>query len=340
MHCALGGGYDCVFGEGVLSKVGQLLQKNCQPSKVLIVTDDGIPNEYLNTVKVSFKEVGIFADSLILPQGEESKSLDCFKKIIDCLTSGGFDRNSLIVALGGGMIGDLSGFVASVYLRGVKWVCLPTTLLAMTDSSIGGKTAINYLGYKNYVGSFYQPSLVVADYTVLKTLPKKELLSGMGEVIKYGILVGGKLWEEIKNHGDLYQIIAECIRYKVHVAVKDERDNGLRKILNLGHTIGHAEEEFSGFSVSHGQCVVKGIIAVLNYCTLKGLCKEETKIEIISVVESYAFDYGLNIKRDQLVKFLIKDKKVFGNKITIAVIKGIGDVVLKEVFLDNLEEII
>ena len=276
--------------------------------KVLVVTDSNIPLEYVNKVLNSCLKGHL----VTLTPGEESKCFDNYLKLNKILLENEFSRTDAIVALGGGVIGDLSAFVASTYMRGIDFYNIPTSLLAMVDSSIGGKTAIDFLGVKNVIGSFYQPKGVLIDISTLKSLDRRQLMSGLVESIKMGLCLDRKLFDLIKNSSsleeDIEEIIYRSIECKRKVVEEDEKEKGLRKVLNYGHTFGHAIEESSSLSLLHGEAVGIGML----YFT-----SPKVKEELIDVINRYGLPTSYNLKEEDVDKYVTKDKKRDGDKIDI-----------------------
>ena len=276
--------------------------------KVLVVTDSNIPLEYVNKVLNSCLKGHL----VTLTPGEESKCFDNYLKLNKILLENEFSRTDAIVALGGGVIGDLSAFVASTYMRGIDFYNVPTSLLSMVDSSIGGKTAIDFLGVKNVIGSFYQPKGVLIDISTLKSLDRRQLMSGLVESIKMGLCLDRKLFDLIKNSSsleeDIEEIIYRSIECKRKVVEEDEKEKGLRKVLNYGHTFGHAIEESSSLSLLHGEAVGIGML----YFT-----SPKVKEELIDVINRYGLPTSYNLKEEDVDKYVTKDKKRDGDKIDI-----------------------
>jgi 3-dehydroquinate synthase len=280
-----GRSYDIVIDSGLIDRVGELARKLLPASKVIVVTDDTVMPLYGTRVVASFKQAGIEAPSVTVPAGEASKEFGAFGKLMNDLLDLRPDRKTTLVALGGGVVGDLTGFAASVLLRGVDFIQVPTTLLAQVDSSVGGKTGINTRHGKNLVGSFHQPRLVVADTDVLDTLPRRELLAGYAEVVKYGLIDDPKFFDWCEQNGAevlagdtakrSYAIERSCVA-KARIVAADERETtDLRALLNLGHTFGHALEAETGFGpdLLHGEAVGAGMAMAFDLSARLGLCR-------------------------------------------------------------------
>ena len=272
--------YQVLIGENLLERSGELIKNVVNPCKTLIVTDDTVNKLYFETVKNSLEEQGFRVLQFVFKHGEKSKNLANYSKIINYLAQNEFTRTDLIVALGGGVTGDLAGFVGSTYLRGINLVQIPTTLLAQIDSSVGGKTAVDLKWGKNLVGAFYQPKLVICAVDTLTSLPDQVFTCGMGEVAKYAVL-DRKVFNLIDNGNfELIDLVSLCVDYKRRIVEEDEFESGARKLLNLGHTPAHGIEKLSGYKISHGKAVAMGVKIILDaskkhgyidrrYCFLK-----------------------------------------------------------------------
>lgn len=317
--------YDIVIERGILDKASQYLSLD---RKVLILTDSGIPKEYVNTLKKQIRDVFVYE----IEQGEQSKSFDNFSKILDYLIDNEFTRTDCIIALGGGVCGDLGGFVAATYMRGISFYNIPTSLLAQVDSSIGGKTAIDKKGFKNLVGAFYPPEKVLIDPNVLSTLDKREFMEGLVEALKMGITSDKSLFELIKNSEDIYkdidEVITKALLIKKNVVEIDPYEKNLRKILNFGHTIGHAIESSGKFNLLHGECVGIGLL----YMT-KGSLREEIK----NILIKYGLPTNVNISKEDLYKYVCLDKKRSNTAITIIEVKEVGTFEINKILLEDIK---
>lgn len=297
--------YNIYLGNNELDNLAKYFNLN---RKVLVVTDSNIPLEYVNKVLNSCLKGHL----VTLNPGEESKCFDNYLKLNKILLENEFSRTDAIVALGGGVIGDLSAFVASTYMRGIDFYNIPTSLLAMVDSSIGGKTAIDFLGVKNVIGSFYQPRGVLIDIDTLDSLDRRQLMSGLVESIKMGLCLDRKLFDLIKNSSsleeDIEEIIYRSIECKRKVVEEDEKEKGLRKVLNYGHTFGHAIEESSALKLLHGEAVGIGMLYFTSF---------KVKEDLIDVLNKYELPTSYNLKEEDVDKYVTKDKKRDGDKIDI-----------------------
>lgn len=297
--------YNIYLGNNELDNLAKYFNLN---RKVLVVTDSNIPLEYVNKVLNSCLKGHL----VTLNPGEESKCFDNYLKLNKILLENEFSRTDAIVALGGGVIGDLSAFVASTYMRGIDFYNIPTSLLAMVDSSIGGKTAIDFLGVKNVIGSFYQPRGVLIDIDTLDSLDRRQLMSGLVESIKMGLCLDRKLFDLIKNSSSLEEnieeIIYRSIECKRKVVEEDEKEKSLRKVLNYGHTFGHAIEESSALKLLHGEAVGIGMLYFTSF---------KVKEDLIDVLNRYELPTSYNLKEEDVDKYVTKDKKRDGDKIDI-----------------------
>ena len=303
-------------------------------NKILIVTDDGLPKKYLAEIKKLIpksKKVYVYS----LPAGEKSKSLKSFNLILENLASLKFDRTDCLIALGGGMVGDITGFVASSFLRGIDFIQIPTTLLSQVDSSVGGKTAINISQGKNLVGAFYNPKKVFISLSYLQTLSEKEYRSGLGEVVKYAFILNKRLHRILKSNSNLVlsrnlkvleEVIYESIKTKSKIVTKDEKENGVRALLNFGHTFGHAIEAKNNYKgVSHGEAVVLGMIIASEISYLENYITKKELEEIKNLITSLGLSSNYKkYKYADLKPYLMNDKKVSKGKLNLILLNKIG----------------
>ncbi|HEY8274799.1 MAG TPA: 3-dehydroquinate synthase [Pseudolabrys sp.] len=332
--------YDIVIGRGLLASLGERI-KNLRPgARGAIVTDETVADHYFKATEGALKAAGIASTVVAVPPGEGSKSWEKFKYVCEALLSSHVERSDLVIALGGGVIGDLAGFAAASVRRGLDYVQVPTTLLAQVDSSVGGKTGIDSLQGKNLIGAFHQPVLVVADTALLDTLPKREFRAGYAEVAKYGLLGDAAFfaWLE-KNWQDLFaggpsreHAIAVCCRAKAGIVARDERETGERALLNLGHTFGHALEAGCGFSdrLLHGEAVALGMALAFEFSAKKGLIAAADAAR--AVAHLAAVGLPTHVKDvpggvppvDRLMDWIAQDKKVKRGALTFILVRGIG----------------
>ena len=321
--------------------IGELLHSlQMDGRKVCIVSDSNVAPIYAKEVTGLLEKEGFFCVSYVFPAGETSKNLDTVAGLYEFLIEQSFDRNDVLLALGGGVTGDLTGFAAATYLRGIRFIGMPTSLLSMVDSSIGGKTGVDYKAYKNMVGAFYQPSAVYINVSALHSLPEREFLAGMGEVVKHGFILEKEYHEFLKANVKqisekketiLREMIYRSLCIKRGVVERDPKEKGERALLNFGHTIGHAVEKLNEFSLLHGECVSVGMIAATELSVMRGWMSEEEAGEVRALIA----DFGMKTKvslldKDTLLAVCHKDKKANGTKINFVLLKKVG-----EAFIDS-----
>lgn len=322
-------GYDIVMEKGLLCRLGTYVDLQ---RKVMIVTDSGVPPLYAQTIRQQCQNAYVYT----IEKGEDSKSLSVFKKICEAMLQHGFSRKDCVIALGGGVVGDLSGYVAASYMRGIDFIQVPTTTLSQIDSSIGGKVAINLSEVKNILGAFYQPKIVLIDTDTLKTLPKRHFYNGLAEALKAGLIYDRELFEIFQTKDILEQletIIYRSLLVKKAVVEQDEKEMGLRKILNFGHTIGHAIE--SNYHLSeylHGECVAMGMLYFIEDEALKEQVKQI--YQKLHFPDTPAFD------KEKVYQLLCKDKKADKNHVTIVKVYEAGKAVLEEMELENVRKLL
>ncbi len=317
--------------------------------RICIVSETNVAPLYLETVRAILNPAVSQVCSYVFQAGEQSKNLDTVSELYQVLISHKFDRNDVLIALGGGVVGDLTGFATATYLRGIRFVQIPTSLLAQVDSSIGGKTAVDFQQYKNMVGAFYQPALVYNNLEVLKTLPEREYLSGMGEIIKHGLIRDASYYQWLKEHNGqirdldpdtLETMIEISDRIKQEVVERDPKEQGERAHLNFGHTIGHAIEKLSNFSLLHGECVAIGMTAAACLSQKKGMLTEAEFLDVKQCIS----DFGLPVSNPQIDPALIAqttllDKKMDSGVVKFILLDGIGKAVInREITLADMEQ--
>ena len=333
--------YDVVVGHDLLSHTAEYIQPILSPATAVIVSDDQVGPLYGDTVAVSLKNAGIRVLHFTFPHGESSKSAEVLFELLEFMAENAVTRSDLIVALGGGVTGDMAGFAASIYLRGTPFIQIPTSLLAAVDSSVGGKTAINLTAGKNLAGCFYQPRLVLCDIDTLDTLPPHEFASGMAEVIKYGILSDAPLFsllEQCDAHLHLEEIICRCVASKRDLVMADEFDTGARQLLNLGHTLAHAIEKLSDFTIGHGHAVAIGMAAVSRCAYAAGLSQEDNTDRICRLLAKYDLPCTCEYDTDDLCQMILRDKKRAGQTITLVIPRRIGESYLHPMPVDQLHK--
>ncbi|MBQ9510282.1 MAG: 3-dehydroquinate synthase [Clostridia bacterium] len=321
------GEYPIIIEKGALNRAGEVfkLDRRC-----FIVTDDGVPEQYVKTLAAQCKESVVFK----IKAGEESKTLDSFSAGLKMMLEYGFTRSDCVAAVGGGVVGDLAGFIASAFMRGVDFYNVPTTVLAQVDSSVGGKTAVNFEGSKNMIGAFYPPRAVLIDPETLKTLPQRQISNGLAEAVKMAACMDEKLFSLIEN-GDVYknleEIIAGSVMIKKHVVEQDERERGLRRLLNFGHTLAHAIEAESirgGKTLYHGECVAIGMLP---------LSSEKARARLVPVLKKLSLPTELDIDAEKILDATLHDKKKNGENITLVRLKDIGKYEFDTVPFDEWE---
>ncbi len=330
--------YDVVVGNGILEQSGELVADIIKPCKAIIVTDDLVASLYLEKVKKSFENSGFEVSAYIFPNGERSKNIETLTSILEYAADEHITRSDIFVALGGGVVGDITGFAAATFMRGIRFVQIPTTFLADIDSSVGGKTAVNLKNGKNLCGAFHQPSIVICDTDCLKTLSYETFLDGVAEAIKYAVLKDETLIGLIET--DLNAAIVECIEIKRDIVAEDEFENGSRKLLNLGHTLGHAIEALSGFSITHGHAVAIGMVIASRGGEKIGITEMGTTNRIVSVLEHFGLPFDCEYTPEELVSVALGDKKRDGNNITIVVPQTIGKCKLCKIPVGELKAFI
>lgn len=319
--------YDVIVGENLLENCGEMAKAVTEAKTAAIITDDIVAKLYVETVNRAFRFAGFRTKVFVFKNGEESKCHQTLMEIYSFLNDSGITRTDLIVALGGGVVGDLTGFAAATYLRGVPFIQIPTTLLAAVDSSVGGKTAVDIAQGKNLVGAFYQPRLVICDTNTLKTLKPETFSDGAAEVIKYGAIYDADLFARLEN-GELMtntaDIICRCVDIKREVVEKDEFDTGLRNILNFGHTLGHAVEKHSGYKITHGTAVAAGMVEITRASVKRGFTSPDAAKRLAACVESYGLESRSPYPLEDIIDHCMSDKKRSGESITMVLLKKIG----------------
>jgi 3-dehydroquinate synthase len=347
-------GYDILVGEGLLATAGQHIAPLTGGRRLFVVTDEQVAKAHLAALERALDAAGVAYEALVLPPGEGTKDFSHLESLCQRLLAMNLERGSLLAALGGGVVGDLVGFAASILLRGLDFVQIPTTLLAQVDSSVGGKTGINVPQGKNLVGSFHQPRLVLADTEVLSTLPKRELLAGYAEVVKYGLINDAAFFQWLEDHGlaivegdpaaRRHAIVTSCAAQAAIVA-EDERESGARALLNLGHTFGHALEAELGYDerLVHGEAVAIGLVLAFELSVGLGLCPAADAAAVRRHVAAVGLPTdlesvpGVAWSADALIDHMGRDKKVRGGKVSFVLVRGIGKAfITADVDLDDV----
>ena len=336
------GKYNIIIEHSSLNKAGKICADTIGVCKGVIVTDTNVDKLYSDTLKTSLVSAGYEISKFVFEAGEKSKNTETLVSILEFLAEKGLTRSDCVFALGGGVVGDIAGFSAAIYLRGIRFVQLPTTLLAAVDSSVGGKTGIDLSSGKNLAGAFHQPSLVICDYSLLSTLSPEIFADGCAEVIKYGVINDRLLFELLKRgiSENIEEIIASCVANKSRIVEEDEFDNGKRQLLNLGHTVGHAIEKLSDFSVSHGSAVSIGMLIVMRAAVKLGYCKEQDLNDLIVLLQKVGLTTSCQYSAKELANAALSDKKRKGDTITLAVPYSIGGTRLLKLPISDLENFI
>ena len=333
--------YDVVISRGLLAEAGARVKAVTAGSACALVTDDTVGPLWGGAVKKSLEDAGLSVCCFTFPHGEQSKNAKTYVALLEFLAEHQLTRADAVVALGGGVVGDLAGFAAATYLRGVTLVQIPTTLLAMVDSSVGGKTAIDLTAGKNLAGAFYQPSAVLCDLDTLNTLPKEIFADGCAEVIKYAVLRDPEILSLlVRPQENLEELISRCVAIKRDTVEEDERDTGARQSLNLGHTVAHAIEKLSGYTVSHGSAVAIGLATICCAAEKKGDCPPGTALSVMAALMRAELPVETEFELDDLVSAMAADKKRAGDTITLVIPKKIGEVELRKLPLGDLRDYI
>jgi len=306
------GGYNIILQRGAINELSNYLNLK---RRVLVVTDSGVPEQYSKTVALQCDKPFV----VTINQGEASKSFENYKMLLAKMVEYGFTRSDAVVAVGGGVVGDLSGFVAASFMRGVDFYNIPTTVLSQVDSSIGGKVAIDFEGYKNIVGAFYQPKAVIIDSDTLKTLPERQISNGLAEAVKMSLTSDSKLFEVFEKQEimpNIDHIIEASLKIKRYVVEQDEKEGGLRKILNFGHTLAHAiESENEMQNLYHGECVALGMLP---------MCAEVVRTRLLNVLKKLNLPYEISFNTEKIINAMRHDKKMSGEEITVVYVNEIG----------------
>ena len=334
--------YEVIIGSGILPSLGEKCVSLLGKSKAVIVTDSNVAPLWLAETKSSLESAGIETIDFIFPAGEESKSKETLFALLEFMAENKLTRSDFAVALGGGVTGDMTGLAASLYLRGIPFVQVPTTLLAAVDSSVGGKTAVNLNAGKNLMGAFYQPELVLCDTRTLGTLPESIFADGMAEVIKYGVIFDKDLFDKVQSgdvKSDIESIIARCVELKRDVVAKDEFDKGDRQLLNFGHTMAHSIEKCSNFEISHGSAVAIGMVIAAKASAALGWSNEDYTNAIIEANKNNGLPVECGFAPNDLADIALSDKKRTGGTINFVVPEVMGNCILKKIPVETLYKI-
>ena len=333
--------YAILIGAGLIHRIGDELEGLALGSKIAIVTNGVVRPLYGDEVAQAMEEKGFDVTTIEIPDGEKYKSLETAARLYDELIEFRMDRTSSVIALGGGVIGDLAGFVAATYMRGINFINLPTTLLAQVDSAVGGKTGVDHPKGKNLIGAFHQPRIVLCDLDCLKTLPKKELVAGMAEVIKYGVIVDAGFFSFIESHikeildldeNAMMEVVRSSCAAKAAVVEEDEREGGLRAILNYGHTLGHAIESLTGYShYIHGEAVAIGMVAAARIAVAMKLCEPAVVNRLDALLTGFGLTTAMpELNPDDVIEILAHDKKVQDGRVRFVLPERMGKVTIRD----------
>lgn len=332
--------YTVYIGKGILTESARILRDTGIQGKIAIVCDSNVASLYLEALENILHDGGYDTVHYVFTAGEGSKNMDTLSDIVEFFAESGLTRRDTAIALGGGVTGDMTGFAAGVYMRGISYVQIPTTLLASVDSSVGGKTAVDLKAGKNLAGLFIQPKAVICDTETLKTLKKEVYADGMAEVIKTAILGDAELFSRLEaGETDNEYIISRCVSYKGKVVTEDEFEMGVRKLLNLGHTPAHSVEKLSGYTIPHGHAVAMGLGIMTRSAAAEGLIDSELEARILGIIENSALPTTAPYTARELADTAFFDKKRQGNSISLIKIRGIGDCFIEKFEMDEVEEV-
>ena len=356
IHINTASPYDVHIGSGLLDSMGELLPEKIlrgaeAGGKAVLITDTNVEPLYGARVSKSLEKLGFHVLKAVIPAGEESKSGEQYLSLLSFMAAEHVTRSDVIFALGGGVVGDLSGFLAATYQRGIDFVQIPTTLLAAVDSSVGGKTAINLPEGKNLAGAFKQPVCVIMDTDTLETLDEAVFADGCAEAIKYGMIWDGALFEVLQNHvltepeqrkntALLTDVISRCVDIKREIVIQDELDKGIRNILNFGHTVGHSIEKNSGFEISHGRAVAMGMAIVTEAAEKAGICQAGAAEELRELLTAYGLPVEAPFTVEELLEGMLSDKKIEGQKINLIVPQQIGCCIIRRMSVSNAQNLL
>ena len=330
--------YDIIIDKGALNDISKyLLDKYPSPRKVCVITDSNVGTQYADQIVKNLQSASYDAFRIIFPSGEHSKNLTTYSNILEAMADSGLSKSDFILALGGGVVSDIAGFSAGTYMRGLDYVLVPTTLLAIIDSSVGGKTAVNLLSGKNLTGLFWSPTMVVVDPEVLDSVEDQKLQDGMVEALKSAVISDSGLVSHIENK-NLDYVIERCISIKKALVEVDEFDVGLRQLLSFGHTIGHGIEKISSYGISHGVAVAKGMVGESRAAFKLGYCKTDMSSELARILQGFGIDTSLNYDPQELYEHARVDKKIKDGTINMIIPEVIGKCTTRRISLYDLQK--
>ena len=335
--------YDVVIGDGLLRDIGIYIKQIKSKGKLALISDSNVWPIYGETVKNNLISAGYEPIEYVFTAGETSKNMDTYFGIVNFLAENHVTRSDALIALGGGVVGDITGFAAATFLRGISYIQIPTTLLSMVDSSVGGKTAIDIPAGKNLIGAFKQPDLVLCDCSTLSSLPSAFFIDGCAEVIKYGVLFDPELFLHLENFGHTFDrnyVISRCVALKRDVVECDEFDTGVRQKLNLGHTIGHAVEAISKFGISHGNGVAIGMSVITKAAAMQNFCDLQLYRRLVAVLEQFQLPVTTQFTADALVAHALSDKKRSGDTLNLIIPVAIGNCIVHPIPVAELKAFI
>ena len=343
VHVSASREYDVLIGRGLLDSLGEVVRAATKAQTAVVVAGDIVFPLYGARAMASLEAAGLRTLSYVIPHGEQHKTLETYGSLLRFLSENRLTRTDVLIALGGGVTGDLTGFAAATYQRGIDFVQVPTTLLAAVDSSVGGKTAVDLPTGKNQVGAFWQPAAVLCDPELMGTLPEDEFRCGTAEVVKYGMLGSAAFFESLEQHGvkeRLEDVIRTCVEMKRDIVREDEFDRGRRQSLNLGHSFGHAVEACSRFTILHGQAVAIGMALITRAAVKRGECPQEALDRLLALLERFGLPTGTDYGADELFAALGTDKKRSGSSMHLVIPEDIGRCRIEAMPLDEVRELL
>lgn len=334
--------YNILIGKDILSILSEKIKELTKAKKVVIITDDHVDKLYSDQILIMLQNAGLHTIKFVFPHGEANKTMETICKILEFMAENNVTRSDLILALGGGIVGDVSGFAAASYLRGIEYIQVPTTFLAAIDSSVGGKTGVNLKSGKNLAGAFYQPRLVVCDTNTFGTLPEENFKEGVSEAIKYGVICDRELFNTLSqtDDWDIESVIERCVSIKSEIVSEDEFDTGKRQLLNFGHTVGHAIEKVTNFEISHGIAVGIGMAIISKISDQLSWSTENTHSKIVKCLEKNGILTECNAKTEELLSAMLKDKKRNGDTLNLVIPEKIGNCILRNIAVSELKDVL
>lgn len=330
--------YNIYIDRGLLSEAGEYIREAAGGNRAVVVTDSNVDKVHSEQLMNSLRNSGYDAVKYVIPAGEESKNLQVLAEILSFMAQNHFSRKDVAVALGGGVTGDITGFAAAVYMRGIRYVQIPTTVLAAVDSSVGGKTAVDLPEGKNLAGAFCQPSAVICDTAVFDTLAERDYNNGFAEVIKYGMIADEDIFDILERSID--EIIERCVKIKADIVNEDEFESGRRQILNFGHSIGHAYEKLSGFSMLHGEAVACGMVKICRIAAAKGICADSCTDRLTEALMKFGLPVKADYSAEDVAEMMKMDKKASGDSINLVLPLKPGRVKIEKTPLESLKDLL